>query len=225
MGKKIAALILSIMITSTIVACASGKKNETVNDNTNKTTLIEPELKGVWSTDYTRKEVQKLFDDILIKVEETAKEYQLNYEIKEEIKNENGKSVNDRYIYLDIEKPEVNRLESMYFGFRQYGSDLASGNLSMMLSSNLNKDEVVKSGNFNFAETSFAAFSEDFTGNSKRDYTELSKKIYDMISGKSEVETIENNLDGIKETISITDNFLLYKLETKEYNFKEQKQQ
>lgn len=220
MGKKIVALILSVMVTSSMVACTSvSKKSETVKEDT---AIVETKLSGVWAKDYTRDEVKDFYDDILTKVEEAANGYGLEYELKEEIKDENGKSVNDNYIYLDIENPEANRLESMYFGFRQFGSDLASGMLCMKLGFNLDKDVILKDKSFKFEDTSLAAFSESFTGDSERDYTELNKKIYDMIMGNAEVETIENNLEGIRETISITDNFLLYKLETKEYSFKEE---
>jgi hypothetical protein len=218
MGKKIVALILSAMVTSSMVACTSAsKKSETVKEDK---AIVETELSGVWSKDYTRDEVKGFYDDMLTKVEEVASGYGLEYELKEEIKDENGKSVNDNYIYLDIENPEANRLESMYFGFRQFGSDLASGMLCMKIGFNLDKDVILKDKGFKFEDTSLAAFSESFTGNSEREYTELNKKIYDMIMGNAKVETIENNLEGIRETISITDNFLLYKLETKEYSFK-----
>lgn len=221
MGKKIMALILSVTITSSMIACSSNNKDsKAAKESTSNTTSADKDLSGTWAQGYTRDQVKELYNGILAKVEETAAEYGLEYEVKEEIKDENGTSVNDNYINLNIENPELNRLESLYFGFRQKGSDLASGGLCMKLSSNLDKDAILEAGNYNFAETSFAAFSEDFTGNSERDYTDLNKKIYEIISGNNEVETIENNLEGIRETISITDNFLLYKLETKEYNFK-----
>ena len=34
------------------------------------------------------------------------------------------------------------------------------------------------------------------------------------------IQTITNNVDGLKETITITEDFLLYKLESRMYNFK-----
>ena len=47
-------------------------------------------------------------------------------------------------------------------------------------------------------------------------------QIYDIIKNgtSDEIKTIENNIDGLKETITITDNFMLYKLESRVYNFK-----
>lgn len=225
MGKKIVALILSAMITISMVACSSAsKKSDTAQEDTSKIALVEPELSGIWSTDYTRDEVKGFYNNILKKVEEVATGYGLDYEVKEEITDEKGISVNDNYINLDIENPESNKLESMYFGFRQYGSDLASGKLCMKLGFNLDKNAIIEAKSFNFGDTSLAVFSESFTGVNDRDYTELNEKLYNMILGNAEVETIENNLEGIRETISITDNFLLYKLDTKEYSFKEQQQ-
>ena len=65
-----------------------------------------------------------------------------------EIKEENGESVNDTYIYLDI--PDAERLESMYFGFKQYGSDLASGKLEMKMGYNLDKKTILEGQKFEF---------------------------------------------------------------------------
>lgn len=113
-----------------------------------------------------------------------------------------------------------NRLESMYYGFKQFGSDLASGQICMKLGFNLDKESIIEIGEFNIEELSLSAYSAAFTGDYDRDYTELNKEIYDIIEGKDGISSVENNLDGIKETVTITDNFLLYKLETKEYKFK-----
>ena len=137
-----------------------------------------------------------------------------------EIKEENGESTNDTYVYLDI--PEAERLESMYFGFKQYGSDLASGKLEMKMGYNLDRKTILEGQKFEFENLSLAAFSQAFTGNYERDYTELDKQIYDIIKNGTgdEIQTIENNLDGLKETITITDDFLFYKLESRVYNFK-----
>ena len=155
--------------------------------------------------------------DILIDKNDTApfQAKKLN-----ELKEENGESVNDTYIYLDI--PDAERLESMYFGFKQYGSDLASGKLEMKMGYNLDKKTILEGQKFEFENLSLAGFSQAFTGDYERDYTELNKQIYDIIKNgtSDEIKTIENNIDGLKETITITDNFMLYKLESRVYNFK-----
>ena len=156
----------------------------------------------------------------LIKQGHTVRAIVPKLEDPNEIKEENGESVNDTYIYLDI--PDAERLESMYFGFKQYGSDLASGKLEMKMGYNLDKKTILEGQKFEFENLSLAGFSQAFTGDYERDYTELNKQIYDIIKNgtSDEIKTIENNIDGLKETITITDNFMLYKLESRVYNFK-----
>ena len=86
----------------------------------------------------------------------------------------------------------------------------------------LNKQIILEAGKFEFENISLSAFSQAFTGDYDRDYTELDKQIYEAVknSNDSSIETITNNVDGLKETITITQDFLLYKLERKVYNFK-----
>ena len=92
----------------------------------------------------------------------------------------------------------------------------------MKMGYNLDRKTILEGQKFEFENLSLAAFSQAFTGNYERDYTELDKQIYDIIKNETgdEIQTIENNLDGLKETITITDDFLFYKLESRVYNFK-----
>ena len=92
----------------------------------------------------------------------------------------------------------------------------------MKLGYKLNKQLILEAGKFEFENISLSAFSQAFTGDYDRDYTELNKQIYEAVknSNDSSIETITNNVDGLKETITITQDFLLYKLESKVYNFK-----
>ena len=219
MIKRTVAVILSGILIVGMVGCTN--KTEEANDVTPMQVETRSSLPGEWSQDYTREEVTELHNEILTRVEETAAYYGLDYEVTEEVKEDtNGITINDNHVNIDIEDPEPNRLESMYYGFKQYGSDLASGELTMKISSVLDKDVIKEEGSFDFGSTSFSAFSQAFTGIDDRDYTELNKQIYDMVIGNGDVTTVENNLDGIRETISISDNFLLYTLQTKEYKFK-----
>lgn len=218
MKKKAISLALIMVLAISAVGCSSN--NDTVSEE-NKTIENIDVLPGKWSQDYTREEVQELYKKSLASVESTAKGYSLDYTITEdEIKEENGESVNDTYVYFDI--PDAERLESLYFGFKQYGSDLSSGKLEMKLGYKLNKQLILEAGKFEFENISLSAFSQAFTGDYDRDYTELDKQIYEAVknSNDSSIETITNNVDGLKETITITQDFLLYKLESKVYNFK-----
>lgn len=220
MKKKAISLALIMVLAISAVGCSSNN-DKVSEENKNKTIENIDVLPGKWSQDYTREEVQELYEKALASVESTAKGYSLDYTITEnEIKEENGESVNDTYVYFDI--PDAERLESLYFGFKQYGSDLSSGKLEMKLGYKLNKQLILEAGKFEFENISLSAFSQAFTGDYDRDYTELDKQIYEAVknSNDSSIETITNNVDGLKETITITQDFLLYKLESKVYNFK-----
>ena len=223
MKRNVIALALCTVLAISVVGCSNNNtENKNIASDNSKIAIEDTDiLSGTWSEDYSRDEVKSLFDKALASVESTAKGYSLEYEVTEnEIKEENGESTNDTYVYLDI--PEAERLESMYFGFKQYGSDLASGKLEMKMGYNLDRKTILEGQKFEFENLSLAAFSQAFTGNYERDYTELDKQIYDIIKNGTgdEIQTIENNLDGLKETITITDDFLLYKLESRVYNFK-----
>lgn len=222
MKRKAITLILSAILAISIVGCSNNNDSKVKTASENPATAVNDVevLPGTWSEEYTRDEVMDLYKKALASVESTAKGYSLDYEVKEnEIKDENGQSVNDTYVYLDI--PEAERLESMYFGFKQYGSDLATGKIEMKLGYKIDKKPILEGGKFEFENLSLSAFSHAFTGEYERDYTKLNKEIYDIISGISgDIKTIENNVDGLKETITITEDFLLYKLESRVYNFK-----
>lgn len=221
MKKKAISLTLIAMLAISAVGCSSNSKAKTTKDNQKASVENVDILPGKWSEDYTRQEVKELYEKSLASVESTANGYSLDYDITEdEIKEENGESVNDTYIYFDI--PEAERLESLYFGFKQYGSDLANGKLEMKLGYKLDKKTILETGKFDFENLSLSAFSQAFTGDYERDYTQLDKQIYDIIKNGTDegIKTITNNIDGLKESISITEDFLLYKLESRVYNFK-----
>ena len=113
MKKKAISLALVAMLAISVVGCSSNNDDVKTTEN-NKQTAVENVdiLPGTWSEDYSREEVKELYEKSLASVESTAKGYSLNYDITEdEIKEENGESVNDTYIYFDI--PEAERLESL----------------------------------------------------------------------------------------------------------------
>ena len=121
MKKKAISLALVAMLAISAVGCSSNNDEGKTTENNQKTAVENVDiLPGKWSEDYTREEVKELYEKSLASVESTAKGYSLDYDItEEEIKEENGESVNDTYVYFDI--PDAERLESLYFGFKQYG--------------------------------------------------------------------------------------------------------
>lgn len=222
MKNEAIALSLVAMLAISAMGCSSNNIDEKTTENNQRAVVENLDiLPGKWSEDYTREEVKELYKKSLASVKSTAEGYSLDYDITEdEIKEENGESVNDTYIYFDI--PEAERLESLYFGFKQYGSDLANGKLEMKLGYKLDKKTILETGKFEFENLSLSAFSQAFTGDYERDYSDLDKQIYDAIKSSTgeDIQTINNNVDGLQETITITEDFLLYKLESRVYNFK-----
>ena len=111
-------------------------------------------------------------------------------------------------------------MESMYYGFKTYGTDMARGNLGMKIGFKLDLDQIKNEDKFDFKEISIAIFSEAMTNNKDRDYSEINEKIIDIVKNKNSNGTIETNLNGLVETITVKDDFLLYKIDSKTYNFK-----
>ncbi|MFL7795998.1 hypothetical protein OIM93_03650 [Clostridium chauvoei] len=219
MKKNIISFLLSGVLVMSLVSCTN-KADKKVEEPKTKTQVEEKKIEGEWAKNYSKEEVTKYNNEILTKIEELTQIFELEYEKKEVVKEENGETVNSNYIYIDNLNPEPNRLESMDYRFKIYGSDMSKGQLVLRIGFNLDKKTIKEDGSFDFKETSIASYSEAMTGVEDRDYTELNKQIYDIVNSDKSEGTIENNLNGLLETISIKDNILLYKLETKKYDFK-----
>ena len=108
----------------------------------------------------------------------------------------------------------------MTYELVQNGTDLSSGQLILKIGFNLDAEAIKEEGKFEFEMTAMSTFSEAFTGNEDRDYTKLNKEIYDTIINNPGISKVENQLDGLSETITITNDYLIYTLESKEYKFK-----
>lgn len=220
MIKKILLMLISGLVATSLVACSSS--NNKAKENPAPAKVEEKQFigEGEWAKDYKKDEVIALNNEISTRIEEEAKFYGLEYSKEEKVKEENGETINNNYIYIDNLNPEPNRMESMYYGFKMYGSDMASGSLNLKIGFKLDTNQIKTEEKFNFEETSIAKFSEAMTNNKERDYTDLNNKIIDIVKNQKSQETIETNLDGLVETITIKDDFLLYKLDSKKYDFK-----
>lgn len=222
MNKKRISIILSGLLMMTMVSCTN-KDNISISLEDNKARVIENiQVEGTWATDYSRNEVQNLHEEILHRIEDicTILEVQDEYSLHEEVKDENGTTVNRNGLYLEIPEPESNRIESMTYELVQYGTDLSSGQLVLKIGFNLDREAIKEEGKFEFEMTAMSTFSEAFTGNEDRDYSKLNKEIYDIVTNNSGISKVENQLDGLSETITITEDYLIYTLESKEYKFK-----
>lgn len=221
--KKIllVALLTGAMVVS-LVSCSPSSTNEE-NTKIEQTQNEENSAfigQGEWANDYTREEVISLNDEISERIEEKSNFYGLEYKKEEKFSEENGETVSDKFIYFDNLNPEPNRMESMYYGLKTYGSDISKGSLNLKIGFRLDLNQIKEEDKFDFEETSISAFSEAMTNDVERDYTELNEKIIDIVKNQNANGTIETNLDGLVETITIKDEFLLYKLDSKTYDFK-----
>lgn len=226
MIKKILVAILSGVMVTSLVACSTSNNKKADESNiAAKSSIIADEEasfigEGEWATDYKREEVTTLNEEITTRIEEVCNFLGLEYIKEEKIKDENSQSINDKYIYFDNLNPEPNKIESMYYGFKTYGSDMATGNLSLKIGLKLDLDQIKNEEHFDLKETSISNFSEAMTNDTERDYTEINEKIIDIVKNQNSNGTIETNLNGLVETITIKDEFLLYKLDSKMYDFK-----
>ncbi|NLL30068.1 MAG: hypothetical protein GX258_03310 [Clostridiales bacterium] len=224
MLKKILPIILSATLAVSIAGCSNSTKNSTDETSDNKTKMETKEEavfigEGEWAKDYTREEVSTFHSEILARMEEEALFYGLEYKIEEKVEEENGETVNDNHIYLDNLNPEPNRLESMYYGFKIFGEDLSKGSLNLKMGFKLDLEQIKDEEKFDFKETSMSSFSEAMTNDFERDYSDINNQIIDIVKNQDANGTIETNLNGFVETITIKDDYLLYKLDSKLYDF------
>jgi len=222
LSKKIISILMSLIVAVSLIGCKNSagnaeKKTETATqDNAN---MDDKNLEGKWAKNYNLEETQKLFKEKLSKMENITKEIGVKYTKDEKIKQEQEQSVNDNSIYYDNQKPEANKIESMYFGMKTYGEDLETGDISLKLSLNFDGESAIKNKDFDLGKTSFNKYIEAFTDQQNRDYSDINKEIIDKLkNGDKEIE-INNTIDGLKEEIIATKECIIYKLSTKKYKF------
>lgn len=223
MFKKIIALILGTMMTVSLVGCSNRESKE---DNT-KTFAIENDekysnLDGEWSKDITLKIFDEKFDKLFGEVRDKCKMYGLTFNEKgeESVKQEKGRTVSKKYLYLDNEKPEKNRLESLYFGRKLFGDDLSSGQITLKLSLNFDGEGALSGENkFDFGDTSLASYAEFMTGEKDRDYSKINEEIIKILKSDSGEGVYQNTINGLYEEYTINKEYLVYTLETKELQF------
>lgn len=220
--------MMSLIVAASLAGCGSsstkdnateGKTAVQTEDSNIELVDEEEEIEGSWAKNYTLKQVQGFYDDYAGKMEKITKDLGLEYSKEENIKDENDQAVNEKVVYFDNENPENNKMESMYFGMKTYGEDLSSGQIILKLSLKFDGEKAVENNDFDLGKTTFAKYISAFTGQSDRDYSEVNKKVLDGLKeNKTEVD-IENSIDGLKEEIIVSKDYVIYKLSTKKYDF------
>ncbi|MBS5926949.1 MAG: hypothetical protein KIC66_07665 [Clostridium sp.] len=223
MSKKIIALILGTMMTVSLVGCSNKDNKE---DNTKTFAIASDEkysnLDGEWSKDITLKTFDEKFDKLFGEIRDKSKTYGLTFNEKgeESVKQEKGRTVNKKYLYLDNENPEKNRLESLYFGRKLFGDDLSAGQITLKLSLNFDGEGTLSGENkFDFGDTSLASYAEFMTGEKDRDYSKINEEIIKILKSDSGEGVYQNTINGLYEEYTVNKEYLVYTLETKELQF------
>lgn len=229
MSKKIFSMIMSLIVATSLIGCGSVNKSENVKENS-KTASVENKsineasdedknLEGKWAKDYTLDEVKGFYKEYSGKMEEITKGFGLEYSKDETIKGENDEKVTDNCIYFDNKNPEKNKIESMYFGMKTYGEDLTSGDITLKLSLKFDGEDAIKNNDFDLGKTAFNKYISAFTGEENRDYSDLNKQIIDGLKNGDNEFNIKNTIDGLKEEVIVSKEYIIYKLSTKKYIF------
>lgn len=217
---------MSLIVATSLIGCGSSKTNEEVGNKdaaqteNNGIKLVEnDDLEGSWAKNYSLKQVQGFYKDYEAKVEKITKDLGLEYSKEENIKEENGQTMNENIIYFDNENPENNKMESMYFGLKTYGEDLSSGQIILKLSLKFDGEKAIQDNSFDLGKTTFAKYIAAITGQPDRNYSDLNNKILDGLKeGKAEV-SVEDSIDGLNEEVIVSKDYVIYKLSTKKYDF------
>lgn len=223
MSKRLIALLIGATVSLALIGCSTDEKKTTKENKgisaTSKNEENYKNLEGKWAKEYTLDELKSEYNTFAKKVEDKTKGYGLKYTKDEKVREENGLTINDNNIYLDNENPEANRLESLYFGMKVFGADLATGQITLKVSLNFDGEGAIEKGSFDFGETSLAAYSSILTGQENRDYSEINQKIMEIIKSENGEGVIESSIDGLYEEFTVNKKYIVYKLETKIYEF------
>jgi hypothetical protein len=223
MSKKIISMLMSIVVVTSLVGCNnatgnSGKTPDKTAESSN-TNSSDENLEGKWAKNYTLDQTQKVFKEKLSKVENITKELGVKYKKDQKTSKDKDESVNDNSIYFDNEKPEANKIESMYFGMKTYGDNLETGDISLKLSLNFDGENAIKNNDFDLGKTTFKKYIEAFTDQENRDFSDINKEIIEKLKNGDKEVQINNTVDGLKEEILATKTCIIYKLSTKRYKF------
>lgn len=222
MSKKILSVFMGIIVATSLVGCnnvtgTNEQKNQETSQSQSDNNSQESE--GKWAKNYTLDQTQKLFKDKLSKIENITKDLGVKYSKGEKVKKEKDETVNDNSIYFDNDKPEANKMESMYFGMKTYGDNLETGDITLKLSLKFDGEGAIKNNNFDLGKTSFKKYIEAFTDEQDRDYTDINKEIVEKLKNGDKQVDITNTIDGLNEEILATKECIIYKLSTKKYKF------
>lgn len=225
MSKRIASIIMSLILSVSLVSCSKADKEaeqkaEEQKQEQQAEKKEDASLKGEYATDRTLDDLKKLYDEKAKSIESVTKDLGVEYTSDEKIYKIDGDQITDKAIYFDNEDPENFKMESMYFGMKIYGKDLTSGQIQLKLSLKFDGEKAVKDGDFDLGKTSFAKYIKAFTGEENKDYTEINKTILEKLkNGEKQIIVSRATDQGLKEEYIADNDYIVYKLSTKKFKF------
>lgn len=214
MSKKIISMLMLAVVATSLIGCKSNKEQS--NNNTSTVSMEESyeNLEGPWATDLTLKEFDERYADLLKKVKDKTEEYGLKYTEEEVVREDNNS-----YINVTNEGAKKNKLESMDFGRKFFGSDLTSGQITMKILMNFDGEKALSENSFKFEDTSLAKYSAIFSGEEKRDYSEINSKILDTLKSEKGEGVFQSSINGLYEEFVVSKEYIVYTLKTKKFEF------
>lgn len=225
MSKKIIGLAMATVLMVSLAGCGNKEEQKTTEDNKKQAEVnidngdTFKNLKGDWIKDFTHKEFVDKSNELMDKIEDQTKEFDLDYKKDDKVKQVNGTTANVKSIYLDNKDPEANKLESMQFESQLFGENQNSGRIQLKLSLKFDGKTAIKDDKFNLGDTSIAKYASIMTGVSDRDYKDINKKILDIIKNGNGEGVMKDDINGLSEEFAVSKEYIVYTLSTKVYKF------
>lgn len=228
MGKKrILSLMLGALAVVSLMGCGAKIDDEKAEEANVQSRMVGEKarganLQGAWANKtYTYDTFKEEGIKLSEKVKNLSKEFGLATKEDEKVENLDGITANVKSVYVENEKPEENKLESMNFSTEFLGASQEGGKFALKISLKFNGEEAIKSGKFNLGDTSLAKYASILTGEENRDYKEINEKILGIIKSESPDGIVEDSINGLHEEIAVSKEYLVYTLTTKEFKFEE----
>lgn len=224
MKRKVIAIIGCAILVFSFIGC---DKNTNITENSpsnEKSIKLDDKFKnleGSWSMDRTLTEVKEQYNTLLADIESKNAENGLSGSIKEGVKDLDGVVDTQKYLYLDNVPQDdgSSDIESLYYGLNIFGEKMEGAQITFKLTMKIKSDEIRNKGEFNLGNTKVDSYSKIITKIESRDYSELNTKILEALNSQSEEGVVESNVDGLYEEVTVGKDYIVYKLQTKEYIF------
>ncbi|MBE6047877.1 MAG: hypothetical protein E7213_05660 [Clostridium sp.] len=226
MSKKVIAMLIVAMFSTSLVGCG-GSSKESNNDSTkNEEINLEEKVNTTekWAKDFTLKEFTTTSDELVSNIEKKTKEYGLEYTEEEIVSDDDGETVNRKSVDVENKNAEKNRLQNMYFSRIIYGESLTAGQIKMKLLLNFDGKKAIEDNKVDLGATSIVKYVEILTGVSGRDYSEINEKVLEILKSSKGEGFFQNTIEGLTETVTVTDEYIVYSIETDKYEFKKAEQ-